>query len=96
MYLIDLLERTPTPDYNNKHRTYFNNYKPIPNSFFIPKYTDELFTSTILPEAKEFISKGFNKFTYSIIAKSYDTKTADKVYRSKSRRTKFIKKTLNP
>ena len=92
MYLIDLLERTPTPDYNNKHRTYFNNYKPIPNSFFIPKYTDELFTSTILPEAKEFISKGFNKFTYSIIAKSYDTKTADKVYRSKSRRTKFIKK----
>lgn len=87
LYLLDLLKRQPTYYYKNKPIPLTKKYKPsfkqevhLPSSFFIPKYDDELFTTTILSKSKTLVEMDLSKITFTILLKNFNIDVARKVY----------------
>ena len=96
LYLLHLLERRPVHYYNDSNIPLDKRLKPgftrqthNPSGFFIPKYTDELFTSFVLPTAKKIYDMDLSKITYTIVARNFGFDTADSVYRNISSRLKY-------
>ena len=100
LYLLQLLNRRTVHYYNDlniplnkKLKSGFKRKINLPTGFFIPKYTDELFTTTILPLAKQLYYMDLSKITYTIIAKNFGFKTADSIYKNSNTRLKTKSKT---
>ncbi len=79
LYLLGLLKRQKVP---------FNTRTHTISAFLIPEYTEELFSSTILPRAKQLIDMDLSKITYTIVARNFDLETADFVFKNDKLKSK--------
>lgn len=79
LYYVELLKRQEV-EYNSITHT--------ASAFLIPEYTDDLFTSTVLPLATRLDEQGLTKITHTIIAKNDGLETAQKVYRNSTSKKK--------
>ncbi len=95
LYFLGLLQRRevhycpekiykgyPKKDLNirKKEKLLYGKQIHIPSGFYIPKYTDELFTSTILPLCEKIYPIKLTKITYTIVSRNWGFDVADKIY----------------
>lgn len=81
LYLLGLLKRQKVP---------FNTRTHTISAFLIPDYTEELFSSTILPRAKQLMDMNLSKITYTIVARNFGLETADFVFKNEKLKSKAI------
>ena len=82
LYTLQLLERKAV-SYNKETHT--------ASCFLVPKYTDDLFTTTVLPKAKLLNQLNLSKITHTILTKNQTLEEAQRVYKN----TSLIHKTKN-
>lgn len=58
----------------------FEHQVHLPTGFFIPKYTDEFFSSIVLPTSKQLYDMDLSNLTYTIVARNWSIDVADEVY----------------
>ena len=51
----------------------------LPSRFYIPKYTDEFFSSVVLPTSKQLYDMDLSNITYTIVARNWSIDVADDV-----------------
>lgn len=73
LYYVELLKRQSVK---------FNPITHTVSAFLVPEYTDDLFTSTILPLSTRLYEQDLTKITHTIIAKNDGLEKAQKVYRN--------------
>ena len=76
LYFLRLLERK---------RVYYDQYKHTASSFIIPKYTDELFNTVVLPRSQNLLKQNLSTITHTIITKNSGLEIANEVYRDPSK-----------
>ena len=52
----------------------------LPSRFYIPQYTDEFFSSVVLPTSKQLYDMDLSNITYTIVARNWSIDVADDVY----------------
>ena len=82
MYRLKLLNRARVKYNINKSKYKHIEQIHIPTGFFIPKYTDDLFTTTVLPLSKQLCEDKPTRITNTILTKNYGLDTAQRVYRN--------------
>ena len=75
LYTLQLLERKAV-SYNKETHT--------ASCFLLPKYTDDLFTTTVLPKAKLLNQLNLSKITHTILTKNQTLEEAQRVYKNTS------------
>lgn len=90
LYLLKLLIRKKSKCYRKCSEL---REETAVSSFFIYKYTDEMFKSHIIPISKKLIKLNLSTITYTIIEKNFSTEIADFVYQSPTRK-KISQKSL--
>lgn len=80
LYILQLLNRRPVN--KNLLMEYKIKYGNIhsPTNFYIPKYTDDLFSSVVLPISKQLYDMDLSTITYTVVARNFSVDVADKVY----------------
>lgn len=76
LYFLQLLERK---------RVYYDQYKHTVSSFIIPKYTDELFNTVVLPRSQDLLKQNLSTITHTILTKNSSLEIANEVYRDDSK-----------
>lgn len=79
LYYTELLKRQKVPFTTTSHTV---------SSFLIPEYTDNLFTSTVLPLSEKLHKQNLTKITHTILTKNDDLQTAQKVYKNSTLKKK--------
>ena len=87
LYLLGLLKRQRVPVRNKQN--YINKSTSV-SAFLIPEYTEDLFTSTVIPLAKEVKEMDLSKITYTIIARNFNFEIADLVYKNPKLKSKAV------
>lgn len=52
----------------------------LPSHFYIPKYTDEFFSSVVLPTSKQLYDMDLSSITYTIVSRNWGFDVADEVF----------------
>lgn len=81
LYLLGLLKRQSVQ---------FDLLSHTVSAFLVPEYTEDLFSSTVLPRTEELIDMNLSKITYTILARNFNFETADLVFRNSSLKTKAL------
>ena len=87
LYLLGLLKRQRVPVRNKQN---YINKSTLVSAFLIPEYTEDLFTSTVIPRTKEVKAMDLSKITYTIIARNFNFEIADLVYKNPKLKSKAV------
>ncbi len=86
LFLLELFHRISTKTSSHCQLFYSahsnTKVKHTPYSFYIPKYTDRLFTTTVLPNSKKLCNMNLSKITHTIVAKNFGLDVANQVYKN--------------